>query len=389
MVFHEITREAIARRDRQLARPRHEARRGAGGPAHPRPPRRLGGLDRRVPAHRPRARRPGRVQSVADADGRRPRARAHGVPLRLATGTSRARSPRQPTPSSRSRRTLVAARRPAPRVGRDFDPTPASSPPTPNVVLLDEAGRGRARRPPRRRRRSPSRRSSPARSPRRPKAPFITSTLQQEAGRKLGFSAGRTMSVAQGLYERGLHHLHADRQHEPVGAGGHRRPPADPPACTATTTCPPQPRAYRSKVKNAQEAHEAIRPAGDAHPHRRRRRAASCRQRRAPPLRADLEAHRRVPDGRRPHPARHRSGSARRRPPARTSMFQATRPHHRVPRLPRAPTSKAPTTPTPSSRTARPCCRRSPKATPCACAELAPVGPHDAAAGALHRGEPR
>jgi DNA topoisomerase-1 len=38
----------------------------------------------------------------------------------------------------------------------------------------------------------------------RPKAPFITSTLQQEAGRKLGFSAGRTMSIAQGLYERGL-----------------------------------------------------------------------------------------------------------------------------------------------------------------------------------------
>ena len=36
----------------------------------------------------------------------------------------------------------------------------------------------------------------------KPKAPFITSTLQQEAGRKLGFSAGRTMSIAQGLYER-------------------------------------------------------------------------------------------------------------------------------------------------------------------------------------------
>ena len=69
-------------------------------------------------------------------------------------------------------------------------------------------------------------------------------------------------------------------------------------------------------------------------------------------------------------------------------MFQATRPHHRVPRLPARPTSKAPTTPRPSSKTARRCSRRSPRASASTCRELRPCGPHHAAAGALHRGEP-
>ena len=64
---------------------------------------------------------------------------------------------------------------------------------------------------------------------------------------------------------------------------------------------PDAPRTYDRKVKNAQEAHEAIRPAGDSFrtPDAAVRRAA---RRPAPPLRADLEAHRRLPDGRRPRP---------------------------------------------------------------------------------------
>ena len=72
----------------------------------------------------------------------------------------------------------------------------------------------------------------------RPKAPFITSTLQQEASRKLGFSAARTMHVAQGLYERGL--ITYMRTDSTTLAGqaisAARRQIA---GCTATSTCPP------------------------------------------------------------------------------------------------------------------------------------------------------
>src|SRR5262249_36270656 len=96
----------------------------------------------------------------------------------------------------------------------------------------------------------------------RPKAPFITSTLQQEAARKLGFSAARTMHVAQGLYERGLITYMrtdstslADQAVEAARAQIRRM--------YGNEYLPNAPRSYRSKVKNAQEAHEAIRPAGD------------------------------------------------------------------------------------------------------------------------------
>ena len=97
---------------------------------------------------------------------------------------------------------------------------------------------------------------------RRPAAPFRTSTLQQEASRKLRFSSQTTMSLAQRLYENG--HItymrtdsvtlsdaalkaarsHAAREHGP-------------------DTVPAEPRRYERAVANAQEAHEAIRPAGD------------------------------------------------------------------------------------------------------------------------------
>ena len=124
-------------------------------------------------------------------------------------------------------------------------------------------------------------RSAPARSPtgsegrpftvgkvdekpytRRPAAPFRTSTLQQEASRKLRFSSQTTMSLAQRLYENGhitymrtdsvtlsdaalkAARAHAAREHGPE-------------------TVPAEPRRYERAVANAQEAHEAIRPAGD------------------------------------------------------------------------------------------------------------------------------
>ncbi len=94
----------------------------------------------------------------------------------------------------------------------------------------------------------------------RPKAPFTTSTLQQEANRKMGFTARRTMQVAQSLYENG-YLLICERLHV-VGSGS--RTSSAGLGAAAIRRCLPAstPRVYASKVKNAQEAHEAIRPAG-------------------------------------------------------------------------------------------------------------------------------
>ena len=98
---------------------------------------------------------------------------------------------------------------------------------------------------------------------RTPHAPFMTSTLQQEAGRKLRFSAARTMRVAQDLYEAGyITYMRTDSttlSDEALQRG----PVARPAALYGDAYVPEQPRRYDKKVKNAQEAHEAIRPAGD------------------------------------------------------------------------------------------------------------------------------
>ncbi|MCJ1713446.1 type I DNA topoisomerase [Curtobacterium sp. VKM Ac-2922] len=97
---------------------------------------------------------------------------------------------------------------------------------------------------------------------RRPAAPFTTSTLQQEAARKLRFSARQTMSVAQSLYENGhITYMRTDSaslSQQAVTAA--RKQAAD---LYGADTVPDKPRSYAGKSKNAQEAHEAIRPAGD------------------------------------------------------------------------------------------------------------------------------
>jgi DNA topoisomerase-1 len=98
---------------------------------------------------------------------------------------------------------------------------------------------------------------------RRPYAPFRTTTLQQEAGRKLGFTAQRTMSVAQELYEAGfITYMRTDSVTLSDTAIAAAR--AQVRQLFGADYLPDRPRIYASKVKNAQEAHEAIRPAGES-----------------------------------------------------------------------------------------------------------------------------
>ena len=149
---------------------------------------------------------------------------------------------------------------------------------------------------------------------RNPYPPFTTSTLQQEASRKLGLAATQTMRLAQKLYE-GI-----ELEGETVGLITYMRTDGVQIAQDAIAAArdliardhgdaylPDSPRLYKSRAKNAQEAHEAIRPTdmarrpgGDGPAPVARRTAA---------LRTDLEAHHRQPDGQR----RDRSGLGRHR----------------------------------------------------------------------------
>jgi DNA topoisomerase I len=97
---------------------------------------------------------------------------------------------------------------------------------------------------------------------RRPAAPFTTSTLQQEAARKLRFSARQTMSVAQSLYENGyITYMRTDSPTLSQQAITAARTQAA--QLYGADTVPASPRLYSGKNKSAQEAHEAIRPSGE------------------------------------------------------------------------------------------------------------------------------
>jgi DNA topoisomerase-1 len=97
---------------------------------------------------------------------------------------------------------------------------------------------------------------------RRPSAPFMTSTLQQEASRKLRFSAQTTMRIAQRLYENGyITYMRTDSTTLSESALTAARAQAA--QLYGDDHVPAEPRRFERKVKNAQEAHEAIRPAGD------------------------------------------------------------------------------------------------------------------------------
>ncbi len=97
---------------------------------------------------------------------------------------------------------------------------------------------------------------------RSPYAPFTTSTMQQEAGRKLSMSAKQAMSVAQRLYEKGyITYMRTDSVALSTQAIQAARSQAV--ALYGDSAVPLKPRVYKSKSKNAQEAHEAIRPSGE------------------------------------------------------------------------------------------------------------------------------
>ena len=130
-----------------------------------------------------------------------------------------------------------------------------------NILLLDEAGANELVQ-------SLTGKSltvkSTEESPRteRPKAPFTTSTMQQDAGSRLGWGAQLTMRVAQRLYENGyITYMRTDSVTLSQSAIESARSSAK--SLYGAEYIPAAPRVYEGKSKNAQEAHEAIRPAGE------------------------------------------------------------------------------------------------------------------------------
>jgi DNA topoisomerase-1 len=155
--------------------------------------------------------------------------------------------------------TLVAVDGQRLATGRDFDPDTGRL--TREVLQLDEASA----------RSLAERLESAAFSvrgveekpySRKPHAPFMTSTLQQEAGRKLRMSSRQVMQTAQRLYENGyITYMRTDSTSLSETAVAAARQQAR--ALYGEEYVPESPRVYAKKVKNAQEAHEAIRPSGD------------------------------------------------------------------------------------------------------------------------------
>jgi DNA topoisomerase-1 len=206
----------------------------------------------------------GRVQSVATRlIVERERARMRFVPasywdvkatLEIGTAAGEHATPRQ------FGATLVTVDGTRLATGRDFGPDGRLT--NDDTLVLDEPS---ARRLAEALEDSEFRVSSVEEKPytRRPYAPFMTSTLQQEAARKLRFSAERTMRVAQRLYENGyITYMRTDSTTLSEAAIAAARAQAA--QLYGERYLSPQPRQYTRKVKNAQEAHEAIRPAGES-----------------------------------------------------------------------------------------------------------------------------
>jgi len=145
--------------------------------------------------------------------------------------------------------------------GRDFDPATGGLRAGSDVLLLDEDG---ARALAAALAGGTGTVTSVEEKPytRKPYPPFMTSTLQQEAGRKLGFNSERTMRTAQRLYENGfITYMRTDST--TLSSSAQQAARAQARELYGPEYVPDAPRQYTRKVKNAQEAHEAIRPAGD------------------------------------------------------------------------------------------------------------------------------
>jgi DNA topoisomerase-1 len=206
----------------------------------------------------------GRVQSVAIrllVQRERERARFHSADFWDLKATFQAAS--DPNMPFEAELTYIGSKRVA--NGRDFDPDTGKLLKKEDIILLDEAA---AEKLAAKLKTVDPKVSEIESKPfvQKPYAPFTTSTMQQEANRKLGFGAKRTMAVAQQLYENGfITYMRTDST------------TLSEEALTAARTLiarefgddylSPAPRIYKTKVKNAQEAHEAIRPAGTEFTH--------------------------------------------------------------------------------------------------------------------------
>ena len=206
----------------------------------------------------------GRVQSVAtrmvvERERARMSFRSAGWWGIDATFTAEAAEVAEGTPRSFSA-ALAAVDGVALASGRDFDETGVLTAPGSVVVLGEEEARALAAGLAETAFTVSSMTDKPFR--RSPSAPFMTSTLQQEAGRKLRFSSKRAMQVAQRLYEDGwITYMRTDSTTLSSQALDAARAQAR--SLYGPEYVPAQPRRYERKVKNAQEAHEAIRPAGE------------------------------------------------------------------------------------------------------------------------------
>ena len=145
--------------------------------------------------------------------------------------------------------------------GSDFDPDTGKIAEGRDVVLLDETEANKLKERLITKTWTVTNREEKA-SKRRPSPPFTTSTLQQESNRKLGISARETMSVAQKLYEKGfITYMRTDSVHLSKQAIAAARNCVE--QMYGKDYLSPKSRQYSTKSKGAQEAHEAIRPAGE------------------------------------------------------------------------------------------------------------------------------
>ncbi|MBV9593469.1 MAG: type I DNA topoisomerase, partial [Actinobacteria bacterium] len=204
----------------------------------------------------------GRVQSVATrmiVERERARMRFHAAEYWDVEGTFSPTAPKDGDPATFTA-TLVSLDDVRIATGRDFDPDTGLAPAS--VLHLDEGGaRGLAARLSAQAFEVRSVEERPYR--RRPYPPFMTSTLQQEAGRKLRWSSATVMRVAQRLYENGyITYMRTDSTNLSQTALTAARAQAR--ELYGDAFVPAEPRIYTRKVKNAQEAHEAIRPSGDS-----------------------------------------------------------------------------------------------------------------------------